>query len=42
MAKKTITSKPIITYSNGDKPVDDIEVSAKQILGFYKSAKEDE
>ena len=43
--RKTITSTSIITYSNGDKfvmPADDIEVSANQILGFYKSAKEDE
>ena len=45
MAKKTITSTSIVTYSNGDKfamPADNIEVSANQIFGFYKSAKEDE
>lgn len=43
--KSIITSTSIVNYSNGDKlaiPADEIEVSANQILGFYKSAKEDE
>ena len=43
--KSIITSTSIVTYSNGDKlamPADNIEVPAKQIFGFYKSAKEDE
>ncbi len=41
--KKSITSTSIITYENGDKlaaPADDIEVSAKQLFGFYKSTEE--
>lgn len=39
----SITSTSIITCKNGDKlvlPADDIEVSANQLFGFYKSTEE--